>query len=53
MHSLPQTYTVTMNGKCPAVILGAPVMRTLGAEVGDTVLVSEMDGELKIEVLSE
>lgn len=53
MNSLPQTYTVTMNGERPAVVLGAPVMRTLNADVGDTLLVSESDGELQIEVVSE
>ena len=53
MHSLPQTYTVTTNGGRPAVVLGAPVMRTIGADVGDTVLVTESNGEIKIDVVSK
>jgi len=51
VHKLPQTYTVTENGERPAVVLGAPVMRSLDADVGDTILVTETDGGIEIEVI--
>ena len=53
MHRLPQTYSVGTNGGKPAVVLGAPAMRALGANEGDTVLVTETDDGINIEVLSE
>lgn len=53
MHRLPQTYSVGTNGGKPAVVLGAPAMRALGAETGDTVLVTETEDGINVEVLGD
>ena len=53
MHSLPRTYSVGTNGGKPAVVLGAPVMRAIGAKEGDTVLVKETDDGITLDVIDE
>jgi len=53
MHSLPRTYAVTDNNGSATINLGAPVTRALNADVGDTVLVTETDEGIDIQVVKE
>lgn len=51
MGSIPRTYAVVTNNDNPAVLLGAPVMRALDAEKGDTVLVTEAEDGVNVRVV--